>query len=279
MEKGKLTPNLGVIINEAVLAVFRSFMKKVNLTAKAGLIINLLVMLLYVYGLRDEFSRDASSDMIAGLLIIGFLLSLAGLTMLARGNPAGGIVGAAGSALFIPAGLVCMIGCFQARDKLHFADYATGAPTKPASSETPLAAYEFTDERLRGLLMLLFSAAMGCYFLAHGEVAGAGSGFLLASLGIAIMARSNNREQWKAYALFRDRLECLPGAWSEPVSIPYADILAVELYWHKARLSIKRPGGEEKIMLRFSGIPERKRNEAREIFAAKMRELGVLREA
>lgn len=32
-------------------------------------------------------------------------------------------------------------------------------------------------------------------------------------------------------------------------------------------------------MLRFSGIPERKRNEAREIFAAKMRELGVLREA
>ena len=82
MEKGKLTPNLGVIINEAVLAVFRSFMKKVNLTAKAGLIINLLVMLLYVYGLRDEFSRDASSDMIAGLLIVGFLLSLAGLTML-----------------------------------------------------------------------------------------------------------------------------------------------------------------------------------------------------
>lgn len=278
MEKPK-TPSKRERLKNPVQAVFGGFMKKVNLTAKVGLAINLLAMLLYMYGLRNGFFRDVNSEMMAGLLLAGFLLCLTGLAMLDRGNPAGGFVGAAGSAFFLPAGLVCMVGCFQTRDKLRFASHAASAPTRLAARETPLAAYEFRNLHLPGIQTMVLGTGMGCAFLMDEVViAGAWFGFLLAALGLAITVRSKDREQWKVYALFRDRLECPPGAWSEPVAIPYAHILAVDLYWHKARLFIRRPGGKEKIMLRFGNIPDDKRDEAREIFANKMRELGVLHE-
>ena len=78
----------------------------------------------------------------AGVIVTGM-----GIAMLAHGDPAGGILGAAGSAIFVPIGLICLIGCLQSRDKLRNAALATadasgsgtvaepaGGPADPAAS-------------------------------------------------------------------------------------------------------------------------------------------------
>lgn len=51
---------------------------------------------------------------------------------------------------------------------------------------------------------------------------------------------------------------------------------AAEMRWNKACLLVRGPAGEKESILRFNSIPGRKRAQARELFAAKMRELNVL---
>lgn len=70
-------------------------------------------------------------------MLLAFLTSLTGVIMLIRGNPVGGIVGAAGSVFFVPIGLVCMIGCLQGRDDIRFAGYARGTSKTPVAAAPP----------------------------------------------------------------------------------------------------------------------------------------------
>ena len=56
---------------------------------------------------------------VSAFLLAGLLLSLAGMILLARGDPAGGIVGAVSSACVIPLGAICLVGCMVSRDRLR----------------------------------------------------------------------------------------------------------------------------------------------------------------
>lgn len=247
-------------------------------------------------------------------MVLGFLLSVAGMIMPGRGKAVGGLAGAVGSVIFVPAGLICRIGCLRTRKKLRFAGFqspaaaecadaasaeravsvtpATDAPQPKAAGpaaqqeeplgaaerrtalETPLVACEFADERPFGALMLLHGLGLGCYLLERRR--GLSFCLLLIAEGVIVMIRSGRREKWKALALFKDRLECVPDIWSEPLSVPYGDMRAAEMRWNKACLLVRGPAGEKESILRFNSIPGRKRAQARELFAAKMRELNVL---
>ena len=304
-------------------------MKKVMGKIWTGLILNLLVMIAGIFSLSGEYGCSLFTKGFAAVMLLAFLTSLTGVIMLIRGNPVGGIVGAAGSVFFVPIGLVCMIGCLQGRDDIRFAGYARGTPktpapaaplgrihqagkTEPAGSapsaepitngretgssapatpsappektpatsalpaETPLTAYKFTDERLLGFFMLSLGTVLGFYLLSIGG--GSGSAFFMAGLGIAVMIRGSRRQNMHVYALYKDRLECVPGVWSVPVSIPYAEILEAEMRRNKACIYLNKPDGREKITIPLGFIPGDKREEAQEAFAAQMRKLGVLRE-
>lgn len=274
-------------------------------------------MIVGIYRLSREYGWDSLTKGFAAVMLLAFLTSLAGVALLTRGNPAGGIVGAVGSAFFVPIGLICMIGCLQSRDNIRFAGHAPGrihqtGETKPAESapttepmrdgmetrpaapaipparmkntqatsavpvERPLIAYKFTDERLIGFLVLVMGAGAGFYTLSIG--AGSGPAFLLVGVSIAIIIRDSRRQDMHVYALYRDHLECVPGTWSSPVSIPYADILEAKMQRNRVRLHLKKSDGREKITIPLGSIPSGEREEAHDAFAAKMRELDVLRE-
>ena len=105
-------------------------MEKLNGKIWVGFVINVLVAL---WGISD---MAADGGTVAAVFITimagGLLLTGAGMIMLAQGNPTGGILGAVGSAAFVPIGLICLIGCLQCRDRLRNEALAAA----PGSEET-----------------------------------------------------------------------------------------------------------------------------------------------
>ena len=86
-------------------------MSKIHPAAWIGLVINIGMAF---YGL--EAYGDMPVFPIVMFCAAG--LSAVGIIMLAMGQPAGGILGAIGAALFVPIGLVCMVGCMRTRQAL-----------------------------------------------------------------------------------------------------------------------------------------------------------------
>ncbi|CAK7070445.1 MAG: hypothetical protein DELT_01848 [Desulfovibrio sp.] len=86
-------------------------MSKIHPAAWIGLVINIAVAF---------FGLEAYSDIPAlGIAMFGAVgLTVVGLVMLGMGQPAGGILGAVGSAIFVPIGLICLIGCMRTRQAL-----------------------------------------------------------------------------------------------------------------------------------------------------------------
>ena len=92
-------------------------MGRLNVKTWLGFVLNMLLVLL---GISDiMLNGPTEADGLIVLMAGGLLVTGAGMVMLARGNPAGGILGAAGCILFAPIGLICLIGCLQCREKMR----------------------------------------------------------------------------------------------------------------------------------------------------------------
>ena len=105
-------------------------MEKLNGKIWVGFVINVLVAL---WGISDMATGGGTVGAIFITITAGgLLLTGAGMIMLAQGNPTGGILGAVGSAFFVPIGLICLIGCLQCRDRLRNEALADA----PGSEET-----------------------------------------------------------------------------------------------------------------------------------------------
>ena len=254
-------------------------MGRLNVKTWLGFVLNMLVVLLGISDLMLNGPTEAASLIV--LMAGGLLVTGAGTVLLARGNPAGGILGAAGCILFAPTGLICLIGCLQCRDRLRSKALAAAA----ATAETPCAAYGFADDRAGGWLYMLGGFAAFFYGLFYyggvlhdGGVIMAG-GEVFSIIGAFRIVRACRRKQEHVCALYRDRLECFPGLWtSEPVSIPYADIREAGCSYVRLRLRFVSGDGMAKISVYFCRMTRNKRAEARSVLQDKMRELGVLRE-
>lgn len=81
----------------------------------AGLALNLATLFIGIwdFGVQDGLNTAVSGLAIA--MILSFLLSVTGVVMLLRGKASGGIIAVAGSLIFVPAGLICMLGSLQSR--------------------------------------------------------------------------------------------------------------------------------------------------------------------
>ena len=185
-------------------------MGRLNVKTWLGFVLNMLLVLL---GISDiMLNGPTEADGLIVLMAGGLLVTGAGMVMLARGNPAGGILGAAGCILFAPIGLICLIGCLQCREKMRNAALAAAA----ATAETPLAAYGFADDRAAGWLYMLGGFAAFFYGLFYyggilhdGGVIMAG-GEVFSLIGAFRIVRACRRKQEHVCALYRDRLECIP---------------------------------------------------------------------
>ncbi|WP_300811097.1 hypothetical protein [uncultured Desulfovibrio sp.] len=84
----------------------------------AGLALNLATLFIGIwdFGVQDGLNTAVSGLAIA--MILSFLLSVTGVVMLLRGKASGGIIAVAGSLIFVPAGLICMLGSLQSRADL-----------------------------------------------------------------------------------------------------------------------------------------------------------------
>lgn len=69
-------------------------------------------------------------------LLFGFFLSVAGVRLLLRGSPVGGMLGIVGSAFLVPLGLFCLVGCLRLRDKLLRRNWAAEAAAPSADGES-----------------------------------------------------------------------------------------------------------------------------------------------
>lgn len=89
--------------------------------------------------MRDGWNAGVIS--ITVVLSFAFLLSVAGIILLLRGKAAGGIVGAVGSAFFVPIGLICLLGCLQSRaDILREGLMPAATPSVVREQERPAEA-------------------------------------------------------------------------------------------------------------------------------------------
>lgn len=86
-------------------------MSKIHPAAWIGLVINIGIAFygLVAYGDMPVFPI---------IMFCAAGLSGVGIVMLAMGQPVGGILGAIGAALFVPIGLVCLVGCMRTRQAL-----------------------------------------------------------------------------------------------------------------------------------------------------------------
>ena len=254
-------------------------MGRLNVKTWLGFVLNMLLVLL---GISDiMLNGPTEADGLIVLMAGGLLVTGAGIAMLVRGDPAGGILGAAGCILFAPIGLICLIGCLQCREKMRNAALAAAA----ATAETPLAAYGFADDRAAGWLSMLGGFAAFFYGLFYyGGILHAGGvimagGEVFSLIGAFRIVRACRRKQEHVCALYRDRLECIPGLWtSEPVSIPYADIREAGCSYIRLRLRFVSGDGMATISVYFCRMTRNKRAEAHAVLRDKMRELGVLHE-
>ena len=110
-------------------------MEKLNGKVWVGFVINVLVAL---WGISDMAADGGTVAAVFITVMVGcLLLTGAGIAMLVRGDPAGGILGAVGSAIFVPIVLICLIGCLQCPDKLRNLALATSAGPRPEVPAVP----------------------------------------------------------------------------------------------------------------------------------------------
>lgn len=247
----------------------------IHILAKIGLGINLVAMLAMQSHLNAAGPNDAAL-LFNALLLLSFTLSLAGMVLLACNKSWGGIVGVAGSVVFVPLGLVCMAGCLISRSALRYAAYRPADPAR--EGEEPSAAYDFADYRLLYALMLTAGLLIAAYM--HSQLGrGASSGMILAVAGLIMLLWNQRQLRWKVLALYSDHLECVPGLWAQPIAVPYADIRQAGLRANAGLILVDGPAGEDRIRIMFAAMPRNMRNAAGAAFRAKMAELGVPREA
>lgn len=278
-------------------------MRKLKGKVWAGLACNLAVLFMgsWSFGMRDGWNAGVIS--ITVVLSFAFLLSVAGIVLLLRGKAAGGIVGAVGSAFFVPIGLICLLGCLQSRADI-LREGLTPVATPPvapqpqaeragdqtqrdepqeqeaaaASGEMPEAAYTFLDESALGLGMLaVFSFITLGLFPRSEPVWGAVPGIVL---GLFKLVQTGARRNKFVFALYRERLECVISSWSNDLTaIPYENIREGEILGKKARLVIAAEHGESReISIPLHLIDRDTREEAVATLERKLKELGVLRE-
>lgn len=233
-------------------------MRKLKGTVWAGLACNLAVLFMgsWGFGMRDGWNAGVIS--ITVVLSFAFLLSVAGIILLLRGKAAGGIVGAVGSAFFVPIGLICLQGCLQSRaDILREGLMPAATPSAVREQERPAEAQPsaMPDEQAEqneksGEQQSQKEAGEQDRATPPGEMPEAAYTFLnetglaigmlvffsLAALGIfsggepiwgAVpgivlgifkFIQTGARRRKFVYALYRDRLECVISAWSSDLT-------------------------------------------------------------
>lgn len=272
----------------------------VHPTVWIGLAINFVVLLGALYYMNETYIFDNVTLVFSLIFAAAFVMSLIGVLMLAAGNAAGGIVGIIGSAVYVPIGLICVIGCAITRQRIKLADFQQSglasqpgntperasapspahAPDRPAPHnqpvpDIPLATFPFADYRWMACL-LIGAGIAGFLFVVSQDKDG---GRLIAPIGIGILMLMLQQRQQKAkvFALYDTYLECLPDPWSPEVKIPYASITEAVMHKRKAEIMVRTSGVKaQKIKIIFSNIAGDLRDEAKHSLAQKMRELGVL---
>lgn len=282
-------------------------MGRLNVKTWLGFVLNMLVVLLGISDLMLNGPTEAASLIV--LMAGGLLVTGAGMVLLARGNPAGGILGAAGCILFAPTGLICLIGCLQCRDKLRNVALATSAGPRPeeaaapvdgtvspaapaapgeraaatmapdARSEAPLASYGFADVSLFGWgFVVLGIILLFLVFLARSVMPLAGA-ICLCGMGLKLIIQGRQQRDKQAFSLYRTHLECSVSTSNcEMRRIPYDRIRKVERRGNRFDLYLDDDGETEKVSFSLDQIKDSERVEARKAFEGRMRELGVLHE-
>ena len=119
-------------------------MENINAMTWAGFVCNVVVTIaFFCMEVVDGGSQAVIFFSIAGA---GVILTGVGIAMLVRGDPTGGILGAVGSAVFVPLGLICLIGCLQCRDKLRNATLATADASSSGTVAAPAEEPAVTPE-------------------------------------------------------------------------------------------------------------------------------------
>lgn len=285
----------------------RTLKKKVWL----GLVFNLATLFIGIWDFGAQDGWNAGVTGIAIAMSLSFLLSVAGVVMLLRGKAAGGIVAVAGSLIFVPAGLLCMLGSLQSRADI-LREGLTPSATPPvapeqegpagqqpqdekaepqeeqggvaaASGERPKVAYRFPDQTGISIIMMVAFAFVTLILFSSGLPPALGVlGIMLGGLRLLL---TKERRGAYIYALYEDRLECVVSRWSsEMVAIPYADIRDVdirqnELLDSRIYLRVAATDGEiREISIPLHLLERDDRANATEALEKKLRELGVLRE-
>lgn len=299
-------------------------MSKIHPAAWIGLVINI--------GL-SFFSLEAYGDMpvLSMAMFGGVVLSAVGIVMLAMGQAAGGILGAIGGAVFIPVGLVCMIGCMRTRQALIndaknvdvnlvntvFGDvnantantmnagpvslspvihnpapgseaaaaagtvphstHGTAAPEGTAASGGTI--FRFKDQRmlmaiiLGGGILVMLVMASGMYVDISGPI------MTFAVIGGISLWTQSRLVAMPALALYEDHLTCVSSqaAWAGENTVMYRLIQKAGISGNKGSVTAHRTdgAGTEELKILFNAMPSNVREEAKNAFAAKMRERGV----
>lgn len=188
----------------------------------AGLALNLATLFIGIwdFGVQDGLNTAVSGLAIA--MILSFLLSVTGVVMLLRGKASGGIIAVAGSLIFVPAGLICMLGSLQSRADI-LREGLTPSSTPPVapqqedsagqqprdgetepreeqtaaakSGETPEIAWRFPDQTGISIIMMVGFACVTLILV---------SSKLLPALGILGIVLGGLR-----FVLTRERRVCL----------------------------------------------------------------------
>lgn len=251
-------------------------MKYVSWVLVAGVLCDMLSLLWLVITF-DEWQYDwlRFPEALPIALAAGLLVTLVGVAMLMSGNKAGGMVGCLGGIVFLPVGLIGMLGCLLSREKIIRSAFPA---VSAASRETPFYSCEFVEERLLTWGLLAFAV----FGIIAGLVRYAIPRTALVLLFVVLFRfmQSVRRGRQHAVALYGDRLECIVSVWSsEPVCIPYSRIRAAERRGSTMRLSLDATDGwPARASIPLLLVRSEQRDEARSALAAKMRELGVLRE-
>lgn len=276
----------------------------------AGLALNLATLLtgLWDFGVQDGLNTAVSVLAIA--MALSFLLSVAGVVMLLRGKASGGIVAVAGSLIFVPAGLICMLGSLQSRadilrEGLKPSSTPPVAPQQEdsagqqsqdgktesreeqsvaaTSGETPEVAWRFPDQTGISIIMMV-AFALVTLILVSSKLLPA-LGVLGIVLGVLRLVLTRERRSAYIYALYGDRLECVISRWSsDMVAIPYTDIRDADFRQNDLLSTtvhlrvVATDGGIREISIPLHLLERDDRANAIEALEKKLRELGVLLE-
>lgn len=283
-------------------------MGNIDTKTRVGFMLNVVVGILGIANIAP-YGGALAAGLIA-ISIASIFLTGAGIFMLSRGNPTGGILGAVGSAVFVPIGLICMIGCLQCREKIRNADVMTAgaplpeepaasaeetyaAPERPSApgdepapantsdkmSECPLACYDFADVRLLGWFFVVAGVGLLLFILSQRDHTPLFAVVSFCVTGIMLIVQGEQRRNRQVFSLYRKHLECVTGTMNcEPVSIPYDCIREAKSGGSRFHLYIAAADDTRKISIPLGLIKGSERGEAREVLEGKMRELGVLRE-